>query len=130
MTKDEALRIALDALYGFIPYLPIGHDKAQCDKYNQAVYAIKEALETKEEPFEYWTAVEGWVKINEVREHFESASCGTIYKNGGEGRVPLYTTPQRTWVGLTDEDDIDWEEGGTLKDLVKAIEKKLKELNT
>jgi hypothetical protein len=49
MTKDEALRIALDALYGFIPYLPIGHDKAQCDKYNQAVYAIKEALETKDE---------------------------------------------------------------------------------
>jgi len=41
----------------------------------------------------------------------------------------LYTTPQRTWVGLTDEDDIDWEEGGTLKDLVKAIEKKLKDKN-
>ena len=46
---------------------------------------------------------------------------------------PLYTTPpapQRTWVGLTDEDDIDWEEGGNLKDLVKAIESKLKEKNT
>jgi len=36
---------------------------------------------------------------------------------------------RRTWVGLTDEDEIDWEEGGTLKDLVKAIEKKLKEKN-
>jgi hypothetical protein len=43
----------------------------------------------------------------------------------------LYTTPpQRTWVGLTDEDDIDWKEGGNLKDLVKAIEAKLKEKNT
>jgi hypothetical protein len=62
----------------------------------------KEQLETKDEPFEYWNAVEGWVKLDEVREHFESASCGTIYKNGGEGRVPLYITPQRTWVGLTD----------------------------
>ena len=40
------------------------------------------------------------------------------------------TPPQRTWVGLTDEDDIDWEEGGNLKDLVKAIEAKLKEKNT
>ena len=50
MTKDEALRLALDALYGFIPYLPIGKDKAQCDKYNQAVYAIKEALEEKNNP--------------------------------------------------------------------------------
>jgi hypothetical protein len=37
---------------------------------------------------------------------------------------------QRQWVGLTDEDDIDWEEGGNLKDLVKAIETKLKEKNT
>ena len=42
--------------------------------------------------------------------------------------VPLY--PRRTWVGLTDEDNIDWEEGGNLKDLVKAIEAKLKEKNT
>jgi len=46
-------------------------------------------------------------------------------------KTPLYTTPpQRTWVGLTDEDEIDWEEGGNLKDLVKAIEAKLKEKNT
>jgi hypothetical protein len=36
----------------------------------------------------------------------------------------------RPWVGLTDEDEIDWEEGGNLKDLVKAIEAKLKEKNT
>jgi hypothetical protein len=42
----------------------------------------------------------------------------------------LYTTPQRTWVGLTDEDELDWEEGGNLKDLVKAIESKLKAKNT
>ena len=38
--------------------------------------------------------------------------------------------PQREWVGLTDEDEIDWEDGGNLKDLVKAIEAKLKEKNT
>jgi hypothetical protein len=46
---------------------------------------------------------------------------------------PTYYIPskdQRTWVGLTDEDDIDWEDGGNLKDLVKAIEAKLKEKNT
>ena len=128
----------------------------------------------QDEPLEYWNAVEGWVKLDEVRKHFDSVSCGTIYKNGGEGRVPLclaqpkqeqepvayiniekrrlewaydymswdtptvinlpriplYTTPQqRTWVGLTDEDDIDWEDGGNLKDLVKAIEAKLKDKN-
>ena len=38
-------------------------------------------------------------------------------------------TPQRTWVGLTDEDELDWD-GGDLKSLVKAIEAKLKEKNT
>ena len=42
----------------------------------------------------------------------------------------LYQAMPRTWVGLTDEDDIDWEDGGNLKDLVKAIEAKLKEKNT
>jgi hypothetical protein len=45
--------------------------------------------------------------------------------------TPLYTTPQQpTWTGLTDEDDIDWEEGDNLRNLVKAIEAKLKEKNT
>jgi hypothetical protein len=39
------------------------------------------------------------------------------------------TPPQRTWVGLTDEDEIDWD-GGDLKPLIKAIEAKLKEKNT
>jgi len=42
----------------------------------------------------------------------------------------LYQAMPRTWVGLTDEDDIDWEDGGNLKDLVKAIEAKLKDKNT
>jgi hypothetical protein len=58
-----------------------------------------------QEPFEYWNAVEGWVKIEEVREHFDSVGCGTIYKTAGEGREPLYTAlPQRPWVGLTTEE--------------------------
>ena len=36
---------------------------------------------------------------------------------------------QRPWVGLDEEDDIDWEEGGSLRDLVEAIETKLKQKN-
>ena len=44
--------------------------------------------------------------------------------------IPLYTTPQkRTWVGLDEEDDIDWEEGGSLRDLVEAVEAKLRSKN-
>lgn len=36
---------------------------------------------------------------------------------------------RRAWVGLDEEDDIDWEEGGSLRDLVEAVEAKLKEKN-
>jgi hypothetical protein len=80
-----------------------------------------------QEPFEYWNAVEGWVKIDEVREHFDSVGCGTIYKTAGEGRVPL-TAAQRQWVDLTDDDLV------ACSDLQKAtvlyFMKKLKEKNT
>jgi len=61
--------------------------------------------EPEQEPLEYWNAVEGWVKIDEVREHFDSVGCATIYKTAGEGRVPLSLckaqSPQRK--PLTDE---------------------------
>ena len=43
----EVLRLALEALYGFIPYLPIEHDKPQCDRYNKAVSAIEAKLKEK-----------------------------------------------------------------------------------
>ena len=94
MTKDEALRMALDALeklFG-IPDMwtrENGGDVAVWRmggsyRTQQAIHAIKEAL----------------------------------------------AQPEREWVGLTDDDELDWEEGGNLKDLVKAIEAKLKEKNT
>jgi len=115
MTHKEALRLALEALelctnQGMIPmYL---------NKNKEAITAIKfalanEALERKAEnarelgldyePFEYWNAVEGWVKIDEVRQHFDSVGCATIYKTAGEDRTPLYTTPPQR-KPLTDEE--------------------------
>ena len=104
MTKDEALKLAMEALEHACG--------DRCNfKYNpcfqrEAITAIKEALaQPEQEPLEYWNAVEGWVKIDEVREHLDSVGCGTIYKTFGEDRVPLYTTPpQRKWVGLTDDE--------------------------
>ena len=53
--------------------------------------------------------------------------CGAVW----EGQELIYTKPQRTWVGLTDEEanklwestDSDWE-------LMKRTEAKLKEKNT
>ena len=85
-----------------------------------------------QESLEYWNAVEGWVKIDEVRQHFDSVGCGTIYKTSGEDRVPIYTTPpQRTWVGLTDEEVGDLSDFAYANDeeFVRNVEKYLKEKN-
>jgi hypothetical protein len=47
-----------------------------------------------------------------------------------EWEMPLYAKPQnKEWIGLTEDDDIDWENGGTIRDLFKAIDSKLKEKN-
>ena len=134
MTKDEALKLALEALESCdAAHITDGgrqwYDEKLVDK---AITAIKEALaQPEQEPLEYWNAVEGWVKIDEVREHFDSVGCGTIYKTAGEGREPLYTTPpQRTWVGLTDKD---WNRSKHNYDFQKGVdwaESILKEKNT
>jgi len=125
MTKDEALTMCLEYI--------------ETDKHERKYvrHAIKAALEQPvQEPLEYWNAVEGWVKIDEVREHFEAVNCGTIYKHGGEGRVPLYTAPpQREWVGLTEFQFAEiynkWNDtnGSTPWGLYHAIEKALKAKN-
>jgi hypothetical protein len=79
------------------------------------------------------TLMDGWVmritadrriEVNEDVEVTEAA------KKVLEAMQLMLDYQRRTWVGLTDEDEIDWEEGGNLKDLVKAIEAKLKDKNT
>jgi len=101
----EAMKQALEAFDALYMNDYSGYEISKHESYiiDDAVKALRQALET--EPFEYWNAVEGWVKIDEVREHFDAVGCGTIYKSAGEGRSPLYTTPpKREWVGLTDEE--------------------------
>jgi hypothetical protein len=134
MTDLELLQQALDALKHLCLHSASirGYDGEQVQT---VIDALKARLAKPEpEPFEYWNAVEGWVKIDEVRQHFDTAGCGTIYKTGGEGRVPLYAAPQREWVVLTDEEkkvicqeaaNEDW----TDLDVINATEAKLKENN-
>ena len=125
--SKEAIQIAVDALEA-----NLGNWAAK----RKAVEVLRQALET--EPFEYWNAVEGWVKIDEVREHFNAVGCGTIYKSAGEGRSPLYTAPpKKEWVGLTDDEVseiIDREIGfnscwGPEEAFARAVEQALKEKN-
>jgi len=119
----EAMQAALKALEGNCTN-PVA-DSEQAANEDAAITALRQALET--EPFEYWNAVEGWVKIDEMREHFDAVGCGTIYKGAGEGRSPLYTAPpKREWVGLTALEIYEcWKTG----DVVEAVEAKLKEKN-
>jgi predicted glycosyl hydrolase (DUF1957 family) len=117
-------------------------DDVYCDqKLEGVITTLRQALETNQEPFEYWSVADGWVKIDELREHFDSVGCGTIYKSAGEGRSPLYTAPpKREWQGLTDEeiDDLSYlsqkiDEGNAAWfdrcGFARAIEAKLKEKN-
>jgi hypothetical protein len=98
--------------------------------HEQAITAIKEALaQPAQEPV-------GWLDSNDKLAEFMHKDLKAEHDKRDSStpryfQIPVYTTPpQRTWTKLTDEDDIDWEDGGNLKDLVKAIEAKLKEKNT
>jgi len=120
MTKNEALQLALEALHGFIPYLPLDSNKPQCDKYDQAITAIKEALETKEGLldrksymlglYDQKSRLELETKDEPVAWMNRHGACKTsLFREEEAGAkeeytIPLYTTPQRTFVGLTDED--------------------------
>ena len=120
---QEALKLALKALNaGEHAHLIMNTDGIK-DKVRRAIAELE-----SQEPY-------GWVKIDEVREHFGSIGCGTIYKTAGEDRVSLYThPPQRTWVGLTDDEMFElWLSADEQKDHMafgKAVETKLKEKNT
>jgi hypothetical protein len=83
----------------------------------------------------------GWVKIDEVRQYFDSVNCGTIYKTAGEGRVPLYSAPytkldttagvlHKEWVGLTKEDFYKKDDETVFVLGMKFAEARLKEKNT
>ena len=99
---DEVLKLALDALEGFIPYLPL-KDEAQCNSYDKAITALrlaidvenmaskstyKEQLETKDEPV-------AWEQF------YPDIGKPQIAFNA---EVVVYVAPQRTWVVLTDEE--------------------------
>jgi hypothetical protein len=160
LTREEAQQV-LDALEGSIDaqeweindhitkygewYRPkrVEYMKQQLANTNSTIETLRARLSAPEpEPLEYWNAVEGWVKLDEVRQHFDSVGCGTIYKKPGEGRQPLYPIPpQREWQGLTDEEMSEaynvnysiYKEHVEYVDFVliyRAIEAKLKERNT
>jgi len=148
MTKNQALRLALEALlrskravsedldlagcaYGSVD--PDGHRYADAkmalSTLKQAITAIKAALEAKDEPVAWMYSPTG-------------ALFDICPNDADEGEfLPLYTTPpQRTWVKLTEEEikpcwyeacQTDFELTSQLVVyFARAIEAKLKEKNS
>ena len=117
MTKDEALKLALEVLEeGVQGTRPLGVATLE------AIATIKEALaQPDQEPFGYFQysiQLDAWVQ-------------NRINDKG----VAFYITPlQRTWVGLTDEevnklvDDEDWYNDP--HEFAKAVEAALRSKNT
>jgi len=96
MTKDEALKLALEALTN--AYWPTdsdllpAHNIKEC---GEAITAIKAALEAKDEPVAIFKADLDGGYVDLLAFQGQPLSDNTL----------LYTaTPQRTWVGMTDED--------------------------
>ena len=132
MTKDEALRLALDALSPD----PYRSEWAVEEDKCKAIIAIKAALEAKDEP------VAWMVYTQEGQSAFVTDNPAVIHPS--QRALPLYATPQ--WVGLTDEEvntiyeqaevlvNDSWVGNGTVGlmfpiTLYKMFEAKLKEKN-
>lgn len=136
MTK-EALKMALEALECL--KRDFDADQFEWEISDVAITAIKAALAQPEQEPVAWKlmprdATDAMLKSMDecstegYDERLYAGHAASVYMAAWDASDTH--PPQRTWVGLTDEDELDWEEGGNLKDLVKAIEAKLKEKNT
>ena len=136
MDKDEALRLALEALEYPGP--------SWIEARQPAITAIKAALEAKDEPVA-WRA---WVSKFPQGTGSDWVYVTKPIMKDSIHNQPLYTTPpQRTWVGLTADEMLEalrsvdaatavnllmsqYKMPPTFKVYAEAIEAKLKEKNT
>jgi hypothetical protein len=129
---QEALKLALDALEGVLDDAPkvlnasISGGLYEVVQCREAIIAIKEALAQTQEP----------VAVVDVHEFYDNCANFSLLQKLPKGKHTLYTTPpQRTWVGLTDEEAKKIETimiygNWSFLKIIKAIEAKLKEKNT
>ena len=124
MTQTEALRLALE----YVELVPDDRYNADHIDRDALITTIKTTLEAKDEPvaWQYRDANDDgtWTAWNGCDKRLTESDWRKVR--------PLYTTPpQRTWVGLTDEEVADIERNSiTRRQAIRAIEAKLKEKNT
>ena len=125
MTHTETLRLALGALedLGMKHYENTGEVL-----YKETCTPIKAALEAKDEPV-------AWAMLHGNGHFIDAIHPNEHARVEGEYITPLYTTPpQRTWVGLTNE-EVTWlcntakSHEQTWGMFVRAIETKLRSKN-
>jgi len=133
MTQTEALRVARDAMNAMLTYMGMDEDEWNKGTFNQmrkAITNIEEALAQPEQ------------ELVAMRHSFDG--YGYKYTDMGFGgdwigwtrrqykdAERLYTAPpQRTWVGLTDEEVKKIAYNTAERKVAKDIEAKLKEKNT
>ena len=121
MAKDAGLRIDVRGTYFFVGFGELS------DLLDAAIAKEREALAQEQEP----------VATLAVRWHDPVGKVAYVLEvNLPVGIHKLYTsTPQRTWVGLTDKEidlcfeDHGWSPSEDYYPVIKAIEAKLKEKN-
>jgi hypothetical protein len=129
MTKDEALRMAIDFLNrdGFIEEYEI----------QQIIEACKEALaQPTAEQSSLVQEPSAWLyyhnrMVEPLVLEFEEPDTTKKFESDVTWKKPLYTTPSREWVGLSDWDYVEIYGHASLVDwrVVRAIEAKLREKN-
>ena len=150
MTKDEALKLALEALEANQPvnycmnnngekFPMMQEDPFRFERNTKAITAIKEALAQPEQEYHAVNAVhkgqQCYVKAQPEQPKVRTGNCLRVGVCASEGHK---IQPQRTWVGLTDEEIADlWSaqifhinDLKLAKDFVRDIEAKLNEKNT
>ena len=132
MTKDEALKLALSALdevrQETFRLMRNGETLYAEEKVWSTIISIKEVLAQKQEPLA-WGVFEGNLHDMFFTEA-EAVEMAQLKGNHAEVK-PLYTAPQRTWVGLTEDEVNDlYNEGMGIHATIEATEAKLKEKNT
>ena len=147
MTKDEALKSALEALEAILGTLTAANEQGTItdtiwfsnhetlfDYITSEIDRIKEALaQPEQEPVAWLFQHDETGRMNYVSNDGIHNPAMFLEMNPRYALVcPLYTTPpQRTWVGLTEEKrtEIRREHYARTLPLMDAVEAKLKELN-
>jgi len=127
---QEALKLALDALETELSIDWGNQDEfnASAEKMHEAIAAIKEALAQEQEPSGHFLDFA----------YSDSIAYVHVYDQFRKGQQFYKAPPQRTWVGLTEEEigdeyvRFEVSKGGfnRFEYAVRAIEAKLKEKNT